>query len=220
MKHLSTLVVVLGAAAVIAAPTEDNKKPAAAKESAPTKTMVEKEKKADTRKPVVTKESAPAKTVVKKEAKAEDKGVPKLMGGTIVAVDGSKKTITIRFKSKDYFFSVAPQTALIAKENKISFPDLKKGDYVTVNYLKFKNGERKAEKVNNKTFAAKLAKMKSKPEPQAKQEQVKEVKAQPKTQPAPAQKKAVQANPKPETKSIQKKETKPEEKKETKREVK
>ena len=209
MKHLSTLVVVLGVVAVVAAPTEDNKKPEGAKATAPAKTVVKKETNAEVQKP------APAKTSVKKEAKAEEKGVPKLMGATIVAVDGAKKIITVRFKSNNFSFSVTPQTALVAKDNKISFPDLKKGDRVTVNYLKFKNGERKAEKINNKTFAAKLAKIKSKPEPQAKPAQAKKVKNQPKTQQAPAQKKAVQAKPAPEAKTIQKEEAKSEEKKET-----
>ena len=210
MNYLNTLVAVLcSAVLIIAAPAEDTKKPAAAKEPAPAKTEVKKETKAAPGKPVA------AKTVVKKEAKIEDKGVPKLMGATITAVDAVKKTITVRFKSNDYSFSITPRTALFAKDNKISFPDLKKGDRVTVNYLKFKNGERKAEKINNKTFAAKLAKIKSKPEPQAKPAQTKEAKAQTKAQPAPAQKKAVQANPEPKTKTIQKEEAKPEEKKET-----
>ena len=205
MKLLSTFVAVLFTAAlIVAAPTEDTRKPAAAKEPAPAKTEVKKETKADTQKPVA-----------KKEVKVEDKGVAKLMGGTIVAVDAAKKTITVRLKSNNYPVSIMPQTELLAKDNKISFADLKKGDRVTVNYLKFKNGERKAEKVNNKTFAAKLAKIKSKPEPQAKPAQTKEAKAQTKAQPAQAQKKAVQANPKPKAKTIQKEEAKPEEKKET-----
>ena len=107
------------------------------------------------------------------------------------------------------------------RTNKISFADLKKGDNVTVNYLKFKNGERHAEKVNNKTLAAKLAKLESEQEQQAKPVQVeKKENIKPKTQPAPAQKKAVQPAPVPEAKTIQKEETKSEVKKETNQTVK
>jgi hypothetical protein len=217
MKHLSTLVAVLCTAAlIIAAPTDDTqKKPASAKEPAKVKTEATKETKAAARKPAAAKISAPVKTVAKKEPKAEDKGVAKFMGGTIVGVDAAKKTITVRLKSNNYPVSIVPKTELVAKHNKISFADLKKGDYVTINYLKFKNGERKAEKINNKTFAVKLSKMESKTEPKAKPAQAKRAKAQVKAQPAPTQKKAVQANPKPEAKTIQKEEAKPEEKKET-----
>lgn len=173
MKHINTLFfALLCAALIIVAQTENSQKPAT------------------------------AKTAEKKETKVEDKGVPKIMGGMIVAVDATKNLITVRVKSKDYTVSITPQTALVAKDNKISFPDLKKGDYVTLNYLKFKNGKRKAENINNKTFAEKLAKMQSKPEPQAKPSQKKEVTAQPKTEPA------------------QKEEAKPAEKKGTKLDVK
>lgn len=174
MKHRNTLAIaLLCVVAIIVAQTEDSQKPAT------------------------------AKTAEKKEVKVEDKGVPKIMGGMIVAVDATKNLITVRVKSKDYTVSITPQTALVAKDNKISFPDLKKGDYVTLNYLKFKNGERKAEKINNKSLAVKLAKIQSKPEPQVKPSQEKKVKVQqPKTEPA------------------QKEEAKPAEKKGTKLDVK
>ena len=65
--------------------------------------------------------SATVKTTEKKEIKAEDKGVPKLMGGMLVAVDATQSLITIRVKSNNYNVAITPQTALVAKENKISF---------------------------------------------------------------------------------------------------
>lgn len=189
MKHISTLVIaLLCVIAIIVAQTENSQKPAT------------------------------AKTAEKKEATVEDKGVPKIMGGMIVAVDATKNLITVRVKSNNYTLSITPQTDLVAKDNKISFPDLKKGDYVTCNYLKFKNGKRKAEKINNKTLAVKLAKIQSKSEPQAKPSQKKEVTDQPKTE--PAQKKEIKAGPKPEPEPAQKEKTKPAEKKNTKLEAK
>ena len=172
MKRMSTVVLVLfSVVAITASQTENSQKPLT------------------------------AKTAEKKETKVEDKGVPKIMGGTIVAVDAAKNLITIRVKSKDYTVSITPQTTLVANDNKISFPDLKKGDYVNLNYLRFKNGERKAEKINNKTFAVKLEKIqskRSKPEPVAEPSQEKKIKPQPKTEPAQEKEIKTGLKPKPE----------------------
>ena len=185
MKHISTLIFALfcAAAIIVAQPAKSKKKTTA-------------------------KTTPPAKTEVQKATKAEDKGVAKVMGGTIVAIDATKNSITVSVKSKDYTVLIVSQTALVAMDNKISFVDLIKGDYVTINYLKFQNGERQAEKINNKTFAAKLEKFKSKPETQAVTSQQKETKTQPKTQKEPAKKKEIKAEPKSESKPAQKKEKK------------
>lgn len=190
MKFLNALACVLLFCATIFAQTKEEKKTTPAKEP------------------------APAKTEVKKSLKAEDKGVSKIMGGTIVAIDNAKNIITVRLKSGDYPVTIGQKTDITGKGNKISMADLNKGDYVTINYLRFKNGERIAERVNNKSFVVKSAKAPKKAKTQTKTKQEVQEKAVVGTQEKPTEKK-VEAASKPKAKPEQPKESKPAEKKES-----
>ncbi len=124
-----------------------------------------------TQQPAKTEAKAKAQPVKKqtqaKVQKPVDKGVEKILGGTITTVDAAKKTVTVKVKSGEYPVSVETSTALVAGTDKISFAELKAGNYVTVKYLRFTNGSRKAVHVNNKTFMAAQAAKKAQEEKKA-----------------------------------------------------
>ncbi len=114
----------------------------------------------------VQDKTPPVKQQTQVKQKPVDKGVEKILGGHLTAVDAAKNTITVHVKSGDYPVSVDAATVLVAGNDKISFADLKTGNRVTVKYLRFRNGGRKALHVNNVTFqtarAAKSAEEKKK----------------------------------------------------------
>jgi len=126
--------------------------------------------------PAKIQPTAAADPAAAKAAVVEDRGVEKVLAGVIVSVDPAKKSITIKVKSGDYPVSITPATTITAKNTALTAADLKPGDYVSVNYRRFNNGDRKAERIENRTYIAK-------PALQEQKAQKAEIKTQPNTPP-------------------------------------
>ena len=156
-----------------------------------------------------TKAAVPAKATAKEAKKPQDQGVAKILGGRIVAIDNAKKTITVKVKSGEYPVAIDQKTVLTGKGNAISMADLKKGDYVTVNYLRFRDGSRTAETVNNKSFVVKAKKTSAKaPAKKEEQKQVKVTKVPEKVKPQPKAKAEAQTKAAPKKENTNKAQSK------------
>lgn len=86
----------------------------------------------------------------------EKRGVLKILGGRLTAVDNVKKTLTVHVKSNNYPVSVDSETTLTAGQKAINFIDFKVHDRVTLHYWKFSDGSRLANDINNNTLSNKL----------------------------------------------------------------
>ncbi len=79
-------------------------------------------------------------------------GNRKMMVGTLTAVDVNRGTITVRLRGNDYTIGTTKKTIIYASEGSLSLKDCKKGDVVTVYYLKNRNGTRSALQIINRTY--------------------------------------------------------------------
>ncbi len=109
----------------------------------------QKEKSPQGKPAAAAKENSPARP-----AKVE-KGAAKILAGEIVKIDSEKKTVTVRIKSGKYVVSVGDSTAISAGGTSMPFSDLKQGDRVHVDYLRFSKGERTATSIRDETFKTK-----------------------------------------------------------------
>lgn len=115
----------------------------------------------------VNNQSATKKTVTKQPAKTvkktADAGVMKILCGILTSVNVQKNIITIKVKSGNYPVNITKQSILSAGNKKITIADLKIGDYVSVNYLRFANSSRNAIDLKKRIVEKKIVKQQPKP---------------------------------------------------------
>ncbi len=118
------------------------------------------------------------------------KGVEKVIGGRIAEIDAAKKTITVLRKNKKYPIHVDNATKIFGLNGAISLNDCKIDESVTITYLKYHDGSRKAIEVKNNSYkapvAAKPAPAKAEVKPAPAKAEVKPAPAKAEVKPAPA----------------------------------
>jgi len=124
---------------------------------------------------VTDKPEAETAVTAKPAVKSAEKGVEKVIAGSVTAVNPEKKEIAVERNKKKYTVLIDGSTNIVAGKEHIALDKIRKGDHVSINYLRYSDGSRIALNIENTSINT-FSNRKSAAKEEVKSESQKEIK--------------------------------------------